>query len=161
MNVELINPFVDATKSAFTSMLMLEVGAQKPWFRTKEKPEGITSDVCSVIGLSGKARGSVSLGFSMDVARSLVARFVGESDGSKLAMEEIGDGVGELVNLIAGGAKATLSERMGADLSISVPTVFSGASLRTRPDAFPVLVIPFETELGAFHMEIALEVAKR
>lgn len=158
MNVEIINPFVDATKNAFGAMLSMEVAPGKPWLRTKENPTGNDADVFAVIGMSGNVKGNVTLGFSNDAARKMVARFVGDSDGgTSLAIEEVGDGVGELVNLITGGAKATLATRLKSELSISVPTVFSGEALKTRPERFPVLVVPFETDLGAFYMEIAIE----
>ena len=81
----------------------------------------------------------------------MVTTFVG---GGKLSQSDIVDGIGEIVNIVAGYAKKDLTEY---DLSISLPNVVLGEGHQvTVPTGVPAIVVPFDSPLGHFSMEVAL-----
>ncbi len=66
------------------------------------------------------------------------------------------DGVGEISNMIAGGAKATMQER-GLDYSIALPTVTVGAAhCHSHPIDVSCVIVPVVTDAGDLSIEIAL-----
>jgi CheY-specific phosphatase CheX len=75
-------------------------------------------DVSGVIGMSGDVTGSVVLSFPQATAENLVALFGGSK--ADMGSPEFADAIGELVNMVAGGAKAMFKNRKCA---ISTPSV--------------------------------------
>jgi chemotaxis protein CheX len=68
---------------------------------------------------------------------------------------EVLDGVGELINIIAGNAKQDL---LDFRIEISLPGVITGNSYKIRwPEGIPVVAIPFTTELGPFTVNVSLK----
>jgi chemotaxis protein CheX len=64
------------------------------------------------------------------------------------------DLVGEITNMVTGGAKHLLAER-GYDIGMAVPMVLSGPGHRIQHQVHgPKIVIPFAVERGAFFVEI-------
>ena len=68
---------------------------------------------------------------------------------------EVLDGVGEMVNIIAGNAKKDLSEFR---IMISLPGVITGNDYQIKwPSGVPVISIPFESDLGDFSVNVSLK----
>ena len=64
------------------------------------------------------------------------------------------DAIGELTNMVAGNAKKDFP---GCSVSISLPSVIIGPGHSvSQSKACPFLVIPCETELGDFNVEVAI-----
>jgi chemotaxis protein CheX len=84
---------------------------------THEPPE-IRADISARITFSGTLQAQCAVEFPASSARRMTTAFLGSDDDAM-----IGDAVGELCNMIAGGWKTRLGPpAWGADLS--VPTVF-------------------------------------
>ena len=67
---------------------------------------------------------------------------------------EVLDGVGELVNIIAGNAKRDFGD---SQIEISLPGVITGNNYKIHwPDGVPVIAIPFSSELGEFSVNVSL-----
>ncbi len=162
MNVEYINPFVEATSNVFKTMLGLEPVVHKPYLRNREDPnQNPKFEICALIGISGKERASVVVGCQLEVARKIVGKFVGLSEVENFPLEDVSDGIGEVVNLIAGGAKAGLSLRIDSVLSISVPNVVVGDDIQiVKMSQYPSLIIPFSGEIGDFAVEVSFHSQK-
>lgn len=121
----------------------------KPYLKRKPYP---TYDVSAVIGLSGKAVGSIAMAYDEATARKTISRMVGVDVGNSPAA--LTDGVGEIVNIVAGYAKKDLTQ---FNLEISLPQVVRGANHAVfTPSDIECVIIPFDTEFGHFNMEIAL-----
>ena len=151
MNVEYINPFIRSTQNTFETMLNLH--PKKTGMRIKETPEAIY-DVSAVIGLGGSASGVVTLSFPKEVVLQVVSNFIGEPMRS-LNME-VADAVGELVNMISGGAKTDLNN-MGFNLSLALPNVVMGSDHQIwKKRDVPCVVLDFECEAGNFAIEVSL-----
>lgn len=142
-------PFVRSVKALFTTMIGLPTTVGK----TRVKDTAATSyDVTSIIGFSGEVIGTVIVSFQKEAALKLVAAFAGE----ELAVEspDFADAVGELANMIAGGAKKDL----GLKANITCPTVIIGTGhIIARLSDVPCLVVPCSTSAGDFAVEINIK----
>ncbi len=67
------------------------------------------------------------------------------------------DLVGEITNIVTGGAKRSLSE-MGYDFDLAIPGVVAGKNhIITHMTKGQTIVLPFHTEQGDFFVEICFE----
>jgi chemotaxis protein CheX len=109
-----------------------------------------------MIGFSGDAAGCVVISFPKAVgvrAASTFAR-VGLGAGDW----DFADALGELANMVAGNAKKDFE---GVLISISLPSVIVGENHTvSKSDTSPRLVIPCETTLGAFSVEVGMKIEK-
>jgi chemotaxis protein CheX len=80
-------------------------------------------DVSGVIGLSKFITGNCLVSFPEDMAHRIVSAFLMEEP--PVAIDMLHDGIGEVANMVAGGAKRRLADR-GFAFSISTPTVVAG-----------------------------------
>jgi len=110
-------------------------------------------DISGVIGLSGEAQGSISLSFSQETASMFVRKMLGGV--ATISEEDLIDGVGEIVNIIAGNAKVHLTK---FNLSISLPNVIIGHNhTLAGQNGLPTIVVPFTAENCNFIMEVSLK----
>ena len=150
MKVEWINPFLSATVDTFARMTRLKVVAGKPYLFTDHQN---IKDISGVIGLSGSLKGAVVIGMPQAVALNVVERLIGMRF-EKLSAD-VSDAVGELANIIAGYAKKDIKNE---DIQIALPTVVFGPKHTvSMPSDVPVVVIPFESELGNFVIEVGMK----
>lgn len=116
-----------------------------------------TYDMVGMIGISGTVRGAVMLSMPLLTAKRLVSQFLGEP------VRETGpvlmDAYGELINIIAGAASASMAEMENGSVQISLPAVFIGKNLRTSASSSrPWIVIPMKLDSwGQFNIEISKE----
>jgi chemotaxis protein CheX len=110
-------------------------------------------DITGVIGLSGEAQGSICLSFPQAIAFKAVSALLGMP---VTAMgDDVSDGIGELVNIVAGNAKQYLTKY---NLSISLPKVIIGKDHSVASmTGIPTIVVPIVSSLGEFAMEISLK----
>lgn len=154
MDVRYINPFVSSICNTFETMCHLPVTVGKPERKTNREPR---ADVSSVIGFSGGAAGSVVMDFSFDVASKLASAFAGTEMNQD--HPDFADALGELANMVAGGAKSKFE---GLNISISLPNVIVGKNHNVSVSRnAPRIVIPCTTSVGTFHVEIGMELRDR
>lgn len=154
MDVKFINPFVQSIGNVFSTMVGLDVKIGKPSLKNADI---VSAEVSGVIGLSGEVQGSVVLSFPGDVAPKVASKFAGID--MTVESEDFADAIGELVNMVAGNAKKDFD---GYNVSISLPSVIIGPGHKvSQSKASPFLVIPCETELGEFNVEVALVAEKK
>jgi chemotaxis protein CheX len=153
VDVRLINPFIGSIAAVFRTMVHVDVTIGKPHLVVEP---GTRSDVSGVIGFSGQASGCVVLSFPMDVACRVTSCFAGAPLNEK--HPDFADAVGELANMVAGNAKKDFE---GMDISISLPSVIVGADhLVSKSQTCPRLVIPVESSLGSFDVEVSMVMAR-
>lgn len=150
VKVEHINPFIAATIESFKTMVGTAVVPGK--IKLKDN-NNLTHDISGIIGLSGGAKGAISLSFPVDVALEVVSNFIGEPVTE--LNEDVTDAIGELANIIAGYAKKDLAE---FNISISLPSVVTGRGHQIS-DAKDVLsmIIPFTFNGLSFDLGVALK----
>lgn len=147
VKVEHINPFVSATIETFKSMIHTVITPGKIMLVSMSH---LKYDISGIIGLSGGAKGTVSLSFPRVTALKTVSEFIGEK---QLALDDtVKDAVGELANIVAGAAKKDLTQYK---ISISLPSVIIGENHQVQGGKEVVpLVVPFESVLGGFHLVV-------
>ena len=147
MRVEYINPFIAALQNAFSTMLSCEVHRGQIMLKNGNNPQ---YDISGIIGLSGKAVGTVVLSLSKDVAVKAASTLL-MSETTEINADVI-DAVGELTNMVAGAAKAELEE---FNLQVSLPNVITGLghTIRFPSDVTPITV-PFSSEWGNLALEV-------
>lgn len=151
MDVRFINPFVNSISNTFETMCGQKVGVGKPSVKDSDGPR---SDVSSIIGFSGDATGAVVLHFSFDVASKIASAFACEEITP--SHPDFADAVGELANMVAGGAKSQLT---GFNINISLPSVVCGENHNMPASkAAKRLLIPCTIEAGEFVVEVGMVV---
>jgi chemotaxis protein CheX len=149
MKVEYINPFLTSTLTVFDTMLGCKLERRTPYLKNGNQPQ---HEVSGVIGLSGMAQGTVVLGLSREAAISATEILLQERPAE--INGDVTDAIGELVNIIAGSAKAKL-EHM--NLSLSLPTVITGKFHCIEfPSKVTPICIPFESAWGMIDVEVGL-----
>lgn len=134
-------------------MAQLEISPQKPRVKVTEIAKG---DVSGLIGMVGpQTRGSFSVTFEENLAIEIMARMVGERPDS--INNEITDMVGEITNMVTGGAKRILAEK-GFEFEMATPVVVSGAEHTiTHKSDGKIIIMPFESPYGRAYIEICFD----
>jgi chemotaxis protein CheX len=153
MRADYINPFIISLANAFQTMLDCKVTRGAIGLKNSSSPG---HDVSGVIGLSGKAIGTVVLTLSEAVA--LKAASVLLMCETTEINADVVDAVGELTNVVAGGAKAQLEE---FELAVSLPSVITGRNHEVRfPSNVVPICVPFHTDWGDFALEVGLNLVE-
>jgi chemotaxis protein CheX len=149
INIKLIVPFINSVRNVFSKMLNANATVQRPSVKVEPVP---LYDVSGIIGFSGDILGSVVVSFPKATAVKAVAAFAGvEMDPTSA---DFADAIGELTNMVAGGAKKDL----GLNAGIGCPSVIIGAGHTiARLRDVPCLVIPCESALGMFAIEVSIK----
>jgi chemotaxis protein CheX len=149
MNAAYINPFLVAATAVFDSMLGVHLERQKPYVRNTFDAQ---HEVTGVIGLTGRATGTVAFSLPAEVAFAITERLLGERPSA--LSPQVTDAMGEVTNMIAGAAKAELAD---LKLSLGLPTVVIGkACCIAFPTRAVPISIPFLCELGPFVVEVGI-----
>lgn len=152
MKAEYINPFLSASLNLFKEFLKLNLTHGKPFIQGDDKD---LNEVSAIIGLAGDITGAIVLSFPRDTAIQMVSRL--ENHEYRALSREVLDGVGEMVNIIAGNAKKDLLDYR---IDISLPGVITGATYKVNwPQGIPVITIPFESEIGPFTVNVSFKQA--
>lgn len=150
MNSITVDPFIESIREVFDSMIgsSVELAEKHATVTTPHPP-----DIIGVIGLSGSAKGMVALRLPDNSALAIIGQMVGAKFDE--VDPAIVDGVGELVNMVAGSAKARFP---GHNISISLPTVVRGdiCRLSNMNDAMWT-ELEFRSEFGNFWLIVSLK----
>lgn len=149
MDVNYINPFISSTIATYKNMLACDAVPGAPSLKNAPYP---TYDITGNIGLSGTAQGIVAMSYSEKSALDTIGKMLGFEISAN--GPEVVDGIGEIVNIVAGFAKKDLTQY---DLTISLPNVVIGKDVVVvAPTGIKTIIVPFECEIGNFTIEVAL-----
>jgi chemotaxis protein CheX len=153
MKVEFVNPFLESIMNVLSTMAMLKTKPGKPELKKSKVANG---DVTGIIGMAGEqAKGTLAITFSEGAILEITRRMLGE-DVTALD-DTVTDMVGEITNMVTGGAKKILSEQ-GYKFDLAIPSVVSGKDHVIKHKAKgPVVNVPFSSEAGEFFIEICFE----
>lgn len=149
MDVKYINPFIDAVKNLFSTMINVPFTLGPPSLKKTTLP---THEISSIIGLSGTVSGCVVINLSEPVALQMVSYLIGDEVTEIDA--DCTDAIGEIANMIAGNAKTDFPV---SGTTISVPSVVTGKHKVSYPSGLPIISIPCSTEKGELVIEVALK----
>lgn len=153
INVEFINPFLEALLNVLSTMAQTEATHSKPCIKKNSIAKG---DVTGIIGMVGnKVIGSLSITFTESAVLDITNKMLGENITT--IDETVTDLVGEITNMVTGGAKRLLSD-IGHDFDMATPTVIAGKNHEIHHQCQGrIIQIPFQSNSGAFFVEISFE----
>ena len=102
-----------------------------------------------------QTKGSFSVTFEESLALEIMFRMLGEKP--KSINEEVTDMVGEITNMVTGGAKRVLGEK-GYDFTMATPVVVSGKNhtISHKSEGAKILM-PFDSDFGKVHIEVSFD----
>jgi len=153
MNVDFINPFLSSLLNVMSTMARMELLPLKPCLKKNKIAKG---DVSGLIGMvSDQATGSLSITFDATLAIATMKGMVGEA--SDEINGEVIDLVGEITNMVTGGAKQQLSKK-GFDFEMATPTVVTGNNhVIQHKSKGSVILIPLSSEHGNAYIEFSFD----
>ncbi|WP_299790895.1 chemotaxis protein CheX [uncultured Shewanella sp.] len=153
MNVNFINPFLESLLNVVSTMANMKLTPGKPKIKTDNLAKG---DVSGLIGMVGpQTKGSLSITFEQGLILEIMQNMLGENPGE--INEEITDLVGEITNMVTGGAKNILGDK-GYEFEMATPVVVSGLGHRISHKANgKKIIMPFASPYGTAYIEICFE----
>jgi chemotaxis protein CheX len=153
VKVEFINPFIVSLKNVISTMAQIDLQSEKP---TKKVDEMARGDVSGIIGMIGpQVKGSMAITFDTKLAKNIMQNMLGEAAES--LDDEVRDMVGEMTNMICGGAKNALSDQ-NYEFELATPVIVSGAdhTIQHKVDG-PKIILTFSSEQGNAYLEICFD----
>ncbi|QYJ79386.1 chemotaxis protein CheX [Shewanella acanthi] len=153
MNVNFINPFLQSLLNVISTMASMDLTPGKPQIKTDNLAKG---DVSGLIGMVGpQTKGSLSITFEQKLVLQIMQNMLGENPGK--INEEVTDLVGEITNMVTGGAKNLLGDK-GYDFDMATPMVVSGKDHTISHKANGTkIIMPFTSPFGTAFIEICFE----
>ena len=150
MNAAFINPFIAALLNVMSTMAQTELTPGKPRKKEDDKAGG---DISGLIGMVGEnIQGSLSISFEEGLVLEIMHKMLGEKP--KDINADVKDMVGEITNMICGGAKNELSQK-GYEFGMATPMVVSGKNhtVNHQVDG-KKMIMPFNHPSGNLYLEM-------
>ena len=137
MNVEYINPFIEASQS----VLVMMTGSKPELGQVYLRKTPFESDNIAVfVGLTGRIRGQVIISLSKTTALSIASAMMGGMPVTEL--DEISkSAISELANMIMGNTATLLASR-GIGIEITPPSLLVGEKLLITPSNMKTVCVP-------------------
>jgi len=137
MNVEYINPFIEASQSVIMMMTGVKPSLGKVYLKKSFFP---SENIAVIVGLTGKIRGQVFISFSESSALMIASAMMGGMPLTEL--DEISkSAISELANMIMGNT-ATLLAGRNIGIDITPPSLLMGEKLVIIPNNMQTICIP-------------------
>jgi chemotaxis protein CheX len=150
VKAEHINPFIASIVEVFGTMLRCKITRGELSAGHGFQP---AHDVSGVIGLTGKATGTVVVSLDRNVAISAAEAMLDARPDA--VNRDVIDAVGEVTNMIAGRAKSQLEH---LSMKLALPTVITGKDHVIRfGSAAQTICIPYHCPWGELTLEVGLE----
>ena len=152
LDLKFFKPFVESTLRVLKVQCNVDSSGEKPFLKGQQPQP--TFDIAAVIGVTGAVfSGSIILCFPERVFLKIMSNMLGEP--CTTITKDLEDGASELLNIIFGQAKLVLSSQ-GLVVDQAIPTVIRGSQIQaSHSSQAQVMVLPFKTSAGEFHIEIA------
>jgi chemotaxis protein CheX len=148
IDIDYINPVIAGLEEAFNTQLNCKI--ERLGLGLMENNQAL-HPVSGIIGISGKGVGTVVLSMSESVAIKAASTMLMDPDIAEIT-DDVMDAVGEVTNIVCGGAKAKLAQ---FHLSMSLPNVLCGTNCRLHfPQNSHPISIPFKCAWGPLALQI-------
>jgi chemotaxis protein CheX len=150
MNAEFINPFIAALLNVMQTMAQIELVPGKPKKKNDNQAGGQVSGLIGMVG--DNIQGSMSISIEKGLVLEIMHKMLGEKPDD--IDSEVQDLVGEITNMICGGAKNELGQK-GYDFGMATPVVVSGKNhtIKHQVDG-KKMEMPFSHESGILYLEM-------
>jgi len=141
MNVEYINPFIEASQSVLKQIAGIDARLGNVYIK---KSPYTGDNILIFVGLTGKIRGQAVFAMSKKVALIIASNMMG---GKKLLdLDEISkSALSELTNMILGNT-ATILYNKGMGIEITPPSFLIGDNIQISPTKMKTICIPLLIE---------------
>ncbi len=156
LDAKLVNALIKSTQDVLGTMANTAVSVKE--VRPQESYVA-GGDISALIGITGEGgEGMVALSFPIKLANLIVSRLIGTS-AETISAEDRSDGIGELVNMISGNTKTSLSTETNSNYRLSLPSIIlgSGHEISASPKNCPYLCIVFEAEQQTFSLQVSFK----
>ncbi len=139
--------------NVMATMAKTEATPGRPFLKQDGCAKG---DVTGIIGMAGeKAKGSLAITFPEPAILHIASRMLGEE--LQKVDDSVADCVGEITNMVTGGAKRILSEE-DYRFEMAIPTTIIGRGHAiSHKTSGSIICIPFSTVAGDFFVEICFD----
>ncbi|MBF0537751.1 MAG: chemotaxis protein CheX [Nitrospirae bacterium] len=153
MKVEFVNPFLESIVKVLSTMANTQAKPGRPFLKQESSAKG---DVTGLIGLAGQqTKGSLAITFTEPAILHIASQMLGETFTT--INNDVADAVGEITNMVTGGAKKLLSQQ-GYKFDLSIPSTIVGKDhIVSHKTKGPIVIVPFDTVAGKFFVEICFE----
>lgn len=154
-DLSFVAPFAQATKEVLQTMSQVKQVKKTDAF-VGAPPENATRDLVGIIGISGNTAGNVILSMSSSLAKTMVANMLGlDKDG--MTEDDLSDGIGEILNMIAGSAKTKMSATGQTAFHLALPSVILGKDIQLAGNKkASSLTIQFDADGEELFLQIEL-----
>jgi chemotaxis protein CheX len=143
MNIEYINPFIEASQAVLKTIANLDATLGKVYL--KNSPYS-GENVVIIVGLTGKIRGQVIFSMDKNVAMNIASSMMGGMP--VLELDEISkSAIAELTNMILGNT-ATILYNKGVGIEITPPSFLMGENLQISSTKMQTICIPLNLNNG-------------
>jgi chemotaxis protein CheX len=153
MNVEYINPFIEASQQVFQMMTGIKPTLGKVHLKNSPYP---SDSVAVIVGLTGKLRGQVIMSLNIKTALSIASIMMGG-----MQIEKFDDmprsAISELGNMIMGNT-ATILFAKGIGIEITPPSLLMGEKITVSQSNMKTICVPLNLGgNGKITIDISLE----
>lgn len=153
MNIEYINPFIEASQTVLKQVANVDAKLGKVYLRSSPyKGESILI----IVGITGKMRGQAIFTMSKKVAFMIASAMMFGTPVDEL--NEISkSAISELTNMILGNT-ATLLYNKGIGIEITPPSLLLGENLQISQAKMQTICVPlFLTDTDTLEIDISIE----
>lgn len=137
MNVEYINPFIEASQTVLKQIAGIEAKLGKVYL--KDSPYR-SDNVAIIVGLTGKIRGQTIFSMTKEVAMNIASAMMGGMPVAEL--DEISkSAIAELTNMILGNT-ATILYNRGIGIEITPPSFLMGENMQISSTKTKTVCVP-------------------
>lgn len=152
MNVEYINPFIEASQTVFRQIASMEAKLGKVYLKTSPYR---SEDIIIMVGLTGKIRGQANFSMKKEFGLKLASNMM-----MGMPVTELDDmsksAIAELANMIMGNA-ATLLYNRGIQIDITPPSLLTGENIYISQSRMRTICIPLLVGDDTVELDISTE----
>lgn len=137
MNIEYINPFIEASQVVLKQIASIDVKLGKVYLKIAPYK---SEDILIVIGLTGKIRGQAVFSMSRQFGLKLASIMMMGMEVTELD-DMSRSAISEMANMIMGNA-ATIFFNRGINIDITPPSLFMGENMMITPNKMQTISIP-------------------
>jgi len=153
MNVEYINPFIEASQTVLKQIAGVNAKLGKVYIKTSPYK---SDSIVIIVGLTGKMRGQAIFSMSKTVAMDIASSMMGGMPVTELD-EMSRSAVSEMANMILGNAATILFNR-GVSIEITPPSLLMGENMQVSSDKLKIICIPLILDNGnVIEIDISVE----
>jgi len=152
MDSKLLQAVRDTTLDIFQTMVSMDPQSDEPIPGDKSPLNG---GISGIVGIAGKIKGTISVHFDKNLAIKVASNILEEEINE--INDDVEDAVGEIANMVAGGAKTKLF-KSNISFDISIPTVVTGEdyTMESKMEGEAAL-LPFTVGKEKFFVEVHLQ----